>query len=345
MIHATPARGLVMMVAGGLVLGLVGLAHPTQASAATSHDAALTELRTRAITAQAAATEVGGHSMRFVSVDNDQERGCIAVDTIANVAAIQRIASPGCGVAKMLFTGTTSYTRITNAAAFGQRLRPDPAVLRLLGRPGARWISVPDQGTPPVTDLTSEFAIDAMVDSALFDVEVITAAEVTTTQITITGHPRRQPSRTSTQRFSFAGEQLTHVVTTGPDASRVTFDYTRPSLSIPPARRVVPLQRYTDAAAVTGAVRQARQAAPALRRFVVRRASGVTATTALRRAVSEWGDEPGTIPTFNRIRSTPGGVVVTTTNRFGRVAVALTWRPTTKTVRINVRHKEIHPAT
>lgn len=343
MTHVTrAARGLAMMMAA--VLGLVGFAHPSQASAATAHDDVVAELRARATTAQAVASAAGGHTMRFVSEADRQERVCIAVDTVANMAAIQRIASPGCGVAMVLFTGTTSYSRFSNQGAFGPGLRPDPAALRLLGRPGARWVTLPNHGRSPATEFTNEFAINAMIDSALLSVEVITAAEVTPAQITITGHPRRLPARTSTQRYVFAGDQLTEVVTTGRDASRVTFDYTRPSLSVPHARRVVPLKRYTQAAAVTGAVRQARQAAPALRRSVIRRAHRVTPVTALRRAVHNWGNEVGALPTFNRSRPIPGGVVVTASNRFGRVAIALTWRPTTKTVRVDVRHKEIHRA-
>lgn len=338
MTHVTrAARGLAMMMAA--VLGLVGFARPSQASATTAHDDVVAELRARATTAQTAATAAGGHTMRFVSEADGQERVCIAVDTVANMAAIQRIASPGCGVAMLLFTDARSYSRFSFVG-----LRPDPAALRLLGRPGARWVTLPNHGRSPTTELTNEFAINAMIDSALLSVEMITAAEVTPAQITITGHPRRLPARTSTQRYVFAGDQLTEVVTTGRDASRVTFDYTRPSLSVPPARRVVPLKRYTQAAAVTGAVRQARQAAPALRRSVIRRAHRVTPVTALRRAVHDWGNEVGALPTFNRSRPIPGGVVVTASNRFGRVAIALTWRPTTKTVRVDVRHKEIHRA-
>lgn len=106
------------------------------------------------------------------------------------------------------------------------------------------------------------------------------------------------------------------------------------------------MQRYFNAAAVTGAVRQARGVAPALRRVVARRGPGVTAANALRRAVGDWRtgslDGVTTIPSFTQIRRVSGGVVAITTNGFSSVAIALTWRPSTRTVHVNVRHKEIH---
>lgn len=72
--------------------------------------------------------------MRFVSEADDQERACVALDTVA-VAAVQRIASPGCGTVLTLLTRTTSYSRIANAATFGQHLRPEPGGAAPAGPP------------------------------------------------------------------------------------------------------------------------------------------------------------------------------------------------------------------
>jgi len=196
MIHTTRACVLAIILAAATTLGVSA---PTHADTTVDRDAVLLELRTRVATAESISNAAGGYTMRFVSAADKQERACVAIDVVANVAAVQRIHYPGCGAISILFTALASYSRFTSAAAFGERRQPDKAALRLLGRPGARWVKiVPDNQSGPVSSPTAEFAIGAMIESALFDVAVITDAEVTAAQITLTGHPRQQPARTST---------------------------------------------------------------------------------------------------------------------------------------------------